>query len=126
MADQHPYRHDPNGDAEDEEDDQEEEVVFKPPGKSGSLRSQDRSLATEEKTYPLHDVSGDPEAAPCGLLCLRFPSLSRYATLNMFIVLVTLLCCFQGTSTIKLLYCPAMFGHFSPAPVKTDRVVRIQ
>ena len=26
----------------------------------------------------------------------------------------------------KLLYFPAVFGHFSPAPVKTDRAVRIQ
>ena len=26
---------------------------------------------------------------------------------------------------IFLLYCPAVFGHFSPAPVKTDRAVRI-
>ena len=25
-----------------------------------------------------------------------------------------------------ILYCPAVFGHFSPAPVKTDRAVRIQ
>ena len=25
-----------------------------------------------------------------------------------------------------LLYCPVVFGHFSPAPVKTDRAVRIQ
>ena len=25
-----------------------------------------------------------------------------------------------------VLFCPAMFGHFSPAPVKTDRAVRIQ
>ena len=27
---------------------------------------------------------------------------------------------------LTLLYCPAVFGHFSPAPVKTDRAVRIQ
>ena len=27
--------------------------------------------------------------------------------------------------TIRSLYCPAVFGHFSPAPVKTDRAVRI-
>ena len=26
----------------------------------------------------------------------------------------------------KILYCPAVFGHFSPAPVKTDRAVRVQ
>ena len=26
----------------------------------------------------------------------------------------------------RVLYCPAMFGHFGPAPVKTDRAVRIQ
>ena len=26
----------------------------------------------------------------------------------------------------NMLYCPAVFGHFSPAPVKTDRVVQIQ
>ena len=25
-----------------------------------------------------------------------------------------------------ILYCPAVFSHFSPAPVKTDRVIRIQ
>ena len=25
-----------------------------------------------------------------------------------------------------LLYCPAVFGHFSPTPVKTDRAVRVQ
>ena len=28
--------------------------------------------------------------------------------------------------SIQTLYCPAVFGHFSPAPVKTDRAVRIQ
>ena len=28
--------------------------------------------------------------------------------------------------TVQVLYCPVMFGHFSPAPVKTDRAVRIQ
>ena len=27
---------------------------------------------------------------------------------------------------IIILYCPAVFGHSSPAPVKTDRAVRIQ
>ena len=26
----------------------------------------------------------------------------------------------------NILYCPAAFSHFSPAPVKTDRVARIQ
>ena len=26
----------------------------------------------------------------------------------------------------QVLYCPAVFGHFSPAPVKTDRAVRVQ
>ena len=26
----------------------------------------------------------------------------------------------------ELLYCPAVFDHFSPAPVKTDQAVRIQ
>ena len=25
-----------------------------------------------------------------------------------------------------ILYCPAVFGHFSPAPMKTNRAVRIQ
>ena len=31
-----------------------------------------------------------------------------------------------SVSKLLLLYCPAVFGHFSPAPVKTDRAVRIQ
>ena len=26
----------------------------------------------------------------------------------------------------NVLYCPALFAHFSPAPVKTDRAVRIR
>ena len=39
---------------------------------------------------------------------------------------------FNGSRVLKMeamnevMYCPTMFGHFSPAPVKTDRMVRIQ
>ena len=32
---------------------------------------------------------------------------------------------FAGISFL-LMYCPAVFGHFGSAPIKTDRVVRIQ
>ena len=31
-----------------------------------------------------------------------------------------------GKSLMKTFYCPVMLSHFSPAPVKTDRAVRIQ
>ena len=33
---------------------------------------------------------------------------------------------FNPTALVYMLYCPAVFGHFSPAPVKTDRTVRVQ
>ena len=37
------------------------------------------------------------------------------------------LCCVDCRILIEksILYCLAVFGHFSPAPVKTDRAVRI-
>ncbi|OQV25211.1 PR domain zinc finger protein 14 [Hypsibius exemplaris] len=92
MADQHPYRNDPGDPDADEEPEDQDQVVFETPGKGSG---QDRLSSAAENTYYLNST-GDPENAPCGFLCLRFPSLSRYATLNNFILLVTVLCCCQG------------------------------
>jgi hypothetical protein len=91
MADQHPYRNDPGTDP-DTEDEVEDQVVFE---KTGRVPNGQEDLFPSENTYYL-PAGGDPDKVPCGILCLRFPSLGRYATLNMFIVILTVLCCFQG------------------------------
>ncbi|XP_055327568.1 solute carrier organic anion transporter family member 2A1-like [Paramacrobiotus metropolitanus] len=95
MADQHPYRHDPDSEGEEEE---EEQVVFAMTKGKAIPPVNERVLPEQETTYYLgaHRHNQDVEAHQCGLLCLHFPSLSRYATLSTFIIVLTVLCCFQG------------------------------
>ena len=90
MTEKHPYRSDP--DLSDADEDSEEQVVFDISG-----RGVPENLFTEqEKTYYLQAGSQNAEVS-CGFFGLTFSSLSRYATLKMFIVILTVLCCFQGT-----------------------------